>query len=252
MNTLSNKVVLVTGAGSGIGKTIAELFALEGAKVMLADIHQQNIEAVAEAIITKGGKATCFAADVSKEADVDLLIDYTLQTYETLDILVNNAGVMDSFTPVEEVSNELWEKVMGVNLNAPFYTCRRCVKIFLEKQSGNIINIASIGGLFGGRAGAAYTASKHGLVGLTKNIGYQYAQKGIRCNAIAPGGVNTNIVFGMEPHPFGFQRMNAGAANIPPAANPDAIAELALYLASDRSVFINGDVITADGGWTAY
>lgn len=252
MKLLSKKVALVTGAGSGIGKAIAGILASEGASVVLADLQQQNIEAVAADIKAKGGTALCFSADVSKKADVNLVIDFTLQNFKTLDILVNNAGVMDSFTPVEDVSDELWERVMGVNINAAFYASRRAIKIFLAKKSGNIINIASVGGLFGGRAGCAYTASKHAVIGLTKNIGYDYAAKGIRCNAIAPGGVNTNIVHGMKTHPFGYERMIAGAANTPEPANPDAIAELALFLASDKSAFINGAVITADGGWTAY
>ncbi|HVW13287.1 MAG TPA: glucose 1-dehydrogenase [Mucilaginibacter sp.] len=252
MKTLSNKVALVTGAGSGIGKAIATLFAENGASVVLADLHQVNIEVVAKDIKAKGGTAVCFAADVSRESDVKQMIDFTLQNYGTLNILVNNAGIMDNFTPVEDVTDDLWQRVMGVNINAAFYTCREAIKIFLQKNTGVIINIASVGGLFGGRAGCAYTTSKHAIVGLTKNIGYDYAQKGIRCNAIAPGGVNTNISHGMDPNPFGFERMNAGAGNIPPAANPDAIAELALFLASDKAYFINGAVITADGGWTAY
>ncbi|MCC8426403.1 SDR family oxidoreductase [Mucilaginibacter sp. UR6-11] len=252
MKLLTHKVTLVTGAGSGIGKTIAEFFADQGAKVMLTDIHQQNIEAVVTEITAKGGTASCIAADIAVKADVQQVMKYIQKTYQTLDILVNNAGVMDSFTPVAEVSDELWEKVIGTNLNGPFFTCREAVQLFLKKGSGTIINIASIGGLYGGRAGAAYTASKHALVGLTKNIGYQYAEKNIRCNAIAPGGVNTNILYGMEPQPFGFERMNAGTGNAPAAANPEAIAELAVFLASEKSAFINGTVLTADGGWTAY
>jgi len=252
MNTLTSQVALITGAGSGIGKAIAELFAKEGAKVVLTDIHQENIEAVAAEIIAKGGTASCIAADISDKENVLLVMKHLMVTYHTLDILVNNAGVMDNFTPVADVSDELWEKVIGTNLKGPFLTCREAVPVFLEKGSGSIINIASIGGLFGGRAGAAYTASKHGLIGLTKNLAYQYAEKNIRCNAIAPGGVNTNIVYGMEPHPFGFERMSAGTGNAPPAANPDAIAELALFLASEKSAFMNGSVVTADGGWTAY
>lgn len=252
MKTLANTVALITGAGSGIGKAIATLFAANGAKVVLADIHQINIEAVAKSIEASGGSALCFAADISQESDIDQLIDFTIHNFKTLDILVNNAGIMDSFTPIEEVSTELWNRVMGVNVNGAFYACRRAIKIFLKKKKGIIINVASIGGLFGGRAGCAYTASKHAIVGLTKNIGYDYAQKGIRCNAIAPGGVNTNITHDMEPHPFGLERMMAGANNTPPAANPDDIAQLALFLASDGAAFINGTVITADGGWTAY
>lgn len=252
MSQLIQKVALVTGAGSGIGKAIAQLFAAEGAIVVLADIHQANIEAVAAEITSKGGRARCIAADIADRADVQMVMKYVLENYKTLDILVNNAGVMDSFTPVAEVSDELWKRVTGTNLNGPFFTCREAIPVFLQKGSGIIINIASIGGLFGGRAGAAYTASKHGLVGLTKNIGYQYAEKNIRCNAIAPGGVNTNIIYGMEAQPFGLDRMNAGTGNAPPAANPEAIANLALFLATDKSAFINGAVMIADGGWTAY
>ena len=179
-------------------------------------------------------------------------LSYTTRSFGTLDILVNNAGIMDNFTPVDAVSDDLWKHIMAVNLDGPFYTCRGAVKIFLEKGCGSIINISSIGGLFGGRAGAAYTASKHGLIGLTKSIGYQYSTKGIRCNAIAPGGVNTNIIHGMEPHPFGYDRMSAGTGNLPESAQPVAIAELALFLASESSSFINGAVMVADGGWTAY
>lgn len=252
MNLLTKKVALVTGAGSGIGKAIATLFAAHGASVVLTDIHQQNIEVVAADINAKGGAAVCIAGDIANQADVQLLMSYVQDTYQTLDILVNNAGVMDNFTPVADLSDELWNRVLDTNLNDPFYTCREAVRLFLKRGSGTIINIASIGGLFGGRAGCAYTASKHGLIGLTRNIGYQYAEKNIRCNAIAPGGVNTNIVYGMESQPFGFERMNAGTGNAPPAANPDTIAELALFLASEKSAFINGTVITADGGWTAY
>lgn len=252
MKALSNQVALVTGAGSGIGKTIAQLFASEGAKVILADIHQQNIEAVQKCISDQGGISTCFAADIASSREVEQLINYTTEKFGKLNVLVNNAGVMDSFTPIHEVSDNLWARVTGVNFNGPFYLSRAAIKLFLQQKSGNIINIASIGGLFGGRAGAAYTASKHGLVGLTKNIAYQYALSGIRCNAIAPGGVDTNIIQGMEANPFGFDRMNAGTANMPPAAQPINIAEVALFLASAKSVFINGAVITADGGWTAY
>lgn len=252
MDLLKNKVVLVTGAGSGIGKAIAERFALEGAKLMLGDLHQENMEAVAREITDKGGSASCFAANISRTADAELLFKQTLNTYGTLDILVNNAGIMDSFTPAADVSDELWSKVMGTNLNGPFFTCRSALKLFLQKGGGRIINIASIGGLCGGRAGAAYTASKHGLIGLTRNIGYQYAGKGIKCNAIAPGGVTTNILQGMEPEPFGLERMSAGTGNLPESAQPDAIAELALYLAAEPSGFINGAVMVADGGWTAY
>jgi NAD(P)-dependent dehydrogenase (short-subunit alcohol dehydrogenase family) len=132
-------------------------------------------------------------------------------------------------------------------------TTRKVLPIFMEKQSGVIVNIASVGGLFGSIAGAAYTASKHAVVGLTRSVGYQYAKQGIRCNAIAPGGVNTNMSATMTArHPFGAERASGGMATIPRIGEPEEIAKVALFLASDEASFVNGTVITADAGWTAY
>lgn len=252
MNSLHQKTALITGAGSGIGKAIAELFAQEGANVMLTDLHADAIRIAAESIQSNGGKAAWSVANVGVQEQVDALIDQTISQFGSLDILVNNAGIMDDFTAVADVSNALWDTVIGVNLSGPFYACRKAIPVFLAQKSGIIINVASIGGLYGGRAGAAYTASKHGLIGLTKNIGYQYAPLGIRCNAIAPGGVTTKIMQDAHLHPFGFERMNAGTANNIRSADPAEIATLALFLASESSSFLNGTVVTADGGWTAY
>jgi NAD(P)-dependent dehydrogenase (short-subunit alcohol dehydrogenase family) len=122
----------------------------------------------------------------------------------------------------------------------------------VERGKGIIINISSVGGLQGSRAGAAYTTSKHALIGLTKNIGFQYATKGIRCNAIAPGGVNTAITDGVQPSPFGYERLMSGIGSNIRSAEPDEIAGVALFLASPDASFVNGAVVTADGGWTAY
>lgn len=159
---------------------------------------------------------------------------------------------MDDFAPVEDVSDESWEKIMGVNLNGLFYTCRAIMKIFKEQKSGSIVNIDSIASLRGGRAGLAYTVSKHGLIGLTKSIAYQYAGMGIKCNAIAAGGIATNIMHTVTLNFFGYDRMATGAGNMPEAGVPEDIAELALYLATDKSKFINGAVVVADVGWTTY
>ncbi len=252
MKTLENKTAIITGAGSGMGKAMAILFACEGANVIVSDLKTERVDAVVKEIISAGGKATGVAVNVSKEEEVKKMIDTAMNTYDGLDILVNNAGVMDDFIPVADVSNELWNKVIGVNLNGPFYTCRLAVPLMLKRGKGVIINISSIGGLNGARAGAAYTASKHALIGLTKNIGYMYGTKGIRCNAIAPGGVTTNIMEGANPNAFGYERMSGGFATNIRMAEPNEIAELALYLASDKSSFVNGTVIVADGGWTAY
>lgn len=252
MGKLNNKTAIVTGAASGMGKAISILFAQEGANVIVADLRQNEIDEVVNAITKNGGKAIGVICNVSKESDIKSMIDTAVGKFNTIDVLVNNAGVMDDFVPVDQVSNELWERVMGINVNGPFYACRLAVPIMLKQGSGSIINIASIGGLYGSRAGTTYSTSKHAVIGLTKNIGFMYAQKGIRCNAIAPGGVNTNIGKGMNPNKFGYERCTSGAGSMPRMGESDEIAKTALFLACSDSSFVNGAVVTADGGWTAY
>ena len=253
MQKLQGKVAVVTGAGSGMGKSIAILFAAEGAQVIAADINQESINAVVGEICKAGGKAKAVISDVTKEEDVQNMIDESVNTYGTLDILVNNAGIMDNFAPAEKITDQVWEKVFAVNTTGPMRTIRKALPIFIEKNAGIIINIASVGGLVGSRAGAAYTASKHALVGLTKNIGFQYVEHGIRCNAIAPGSVRTNIGNTIcSPDEFCMGRAMAGINLNPRIIEPEEIAHVALFLAGDDSRAINGTIITADAGWTAY
>jgi NAD(P)-dependent dehydrogenase (short-subunit alcohol dehydrogenase family) len=241
---LQNKVAIVTGAASGIGKAIAMLYAQEGAKVVACDI---NIEGIDDSAGMK------IKVDVSQQSDIDNMFDEVVKKYGTVDILVNNAGIMDNFVPAGDLTDELWNKILAVNTTGPMRTIRKALPIFLEKKKGTIVNIASIGGLCGSRAGAAYTASKYAVVGLTKNVGFQYAGMGIRCNAIAPGGVNTNIGKTIDnPSKFGMERATSGAANNVRTGEPTEIAQVALFLASDDSSLVNGTVITADAGWTAY
>lgn len=250
---LQGKVAVVTGAASGMGKAIAKLYAAEGAKVIVSDLNLEAANATVEDIQASGGEAIAVVANVAQEADIENLMDTAVSTYGTLDILVNNAGIMDNFVPAADLTDELWNKVFAVNATGPMRAIRKALPIFLEKGNGVIINVASIGGLMGSRAGAAYTAAKHAVVGLTKNVGFQYALKGIRCNAIAPGGVNTNIGTTInQPDEFGMARATAGASSNPRSGEPEEIARVALFLASDDSSFVNGEVITADGGWTAY
>lgn len=250
---LNGKVAVVTGAGSGMGREIAILFAKEGAKVVVSDRSEDHANETLQMIQSNNGTAVSVVADVSKEEDIQRMIDTAVQQFGTLDILVNNAGIMDGMTPAHEVTDELWERVIAVNTTGPMRAIRKALPIFLEKESGVIINIASVGGLNGSRAGAAYTASKHALIGLSKNVGFQYAKKGIRCNAIAPGGVATNIGVGSStPNQFGMERATAGVGANPRMGTPDEIAKVALFLASDDSSFVNGAVIVADAGWTAY
>lgn len=255
MKKLEGKVSIITGAGAGIGKAIALLFAVEGSKVVATDINQQDLNELETKIKEKGGEVTTLIADMADEEDIENMIQTALSKYGTLDILVNNAGIMDQFQPVADVENSMLEKVMKINFEGPFKAMRSATKIFLGKGSGNIINIASIGGIRGGVAGAVYTASKHAMIGLTKNTGYMYSKSGIRCNAIAPGGVQTNITDTIDMEhlsPLVNDRIMAGMPVMPRTGEPDEIAQVALFLASDDSSFINAHVCVVDGGFSAY
>lgn len=248
---LQGKTAIVTGAASGIGKAIALLFAREGANVVVSDLNGEGASQAVAEMNAAGGKAMAVVANVAEQADIDRLFDETVKAFGTLDILVNNAGIMDGFEPVGDVTDELWERVIGVNTTSVMRTSRKAIELFLPKESGSIINVASVGGLNGGRAGAAYTASKFAVIGLTKNTAFMYAKQGIRCNAIAPGAIETNIGATIgNPNPFGYSRMQLTLPLNPGAGKPEDIAGLALFLASDESRYVNGAVIAADGGWT--
>lgn len=250
---LKGKVAVVTGAASGIGRAIAELFAEQGAKVIVADLNLADAEKAAASIREKGGDATAVKTNVADADDVAAMIALAVSEYKTLDILVNNAGIMDNFEPAGDIEDAEWERVFAVNMNGVLFGTRKALNIFKEKKNGAIINISSIGGLYGSRAGAAYTASKHAVIGFTKNTGYMYANEGIRCNAIAPGAVETNIASSMTAiNEFGMGRMQPGMALNPRVGKPEEIANVALFLASDEASFVNGAVIVADGGWSAY
>lgn len=253
MERLKDQVAIVTGAASGMGKSIALLFAREGAKVVVSDLNLENAQLVVDEIGENGGTAFALVANVAKEDDIQNLINTTILTYGTLDILVNNAGIMDNFEPVEDITDDRWELIMNINAMGPMRTMRKAIPIFKEKGHGTIINIASVGGFQGARAGAIYTASKHAVIGITKNTGFMYAKFGIRCNAIAPGAVNTNIGSSItNPNKFGINNSMIGLPLSPRTAEPKEIAEIALFLATEDSSYINGAVIVADGGWTAY
>jgi NAD(P)-dependent dehydrogenase (short-subunit alcohol dehydrogenase family) len=251
---LQNKVAVVTGAASGMGKAIVTLFAAEGAKVVAADLNAEGLQAVVDQIKAKGGTAIAVPTNVTKEEDIENMINTAVKTYGKLDILVNNAGIMDNFVTVGNLQNDLWNRVLAINLTAPMMASRLALNIMKEQATGGaIINTASVGGLFGTRGGASYVASKHGLVGLTKNIAATYGQFGIRCNAIAPGGVNTNIGATITaPDMLGLEALTKGAASDhAPSGEPEQIAQVALFLVSDDASFVNGITLVADGGWTA-
>lgn len=253
MGKLDGKVAIVTGAASGMGKAIAILYSQEGAKVVVSDLNLDGANETVKEIEANGGTAIAVQTNVASEEDVNTLVDTTVDTYGTVDILVNNAGIMDGFEPIGDISTERFDKVIAVNTKSVMLTSRKVMPIFLEKNKGSIVNVASVAGICGSRGGAAYTASKHAVIGLTKNTAYMYAQKGIRANVIAPGGVATNIASSMTNiNPFGAERQGLGNATNPRFGQPEEIATAALFLGSDDSSFVNGAVITADGGWTAF
>jgi len=250
---LEGKVALITGAGSGVGRATANLFARNGSAVVLVDLLPDRVNQVAAEIKVSGGKATGMAMDLSVKTEVDRMVDEALKSSGRVDVLCNNAGIMDGVRPVADTTDDVWEKVMNVSLNAPFWASRRVIPSMLKQGGGVIINTSSVAGLFGGVAGAAYTVSKHGLIGLTRNIAAFYGTKGIRCNAMVLGGVNTNIGLGSsQPNPLGMEQLNKVAAMIPRMAEPTEIAELALFLASSKSSYVNGSCVVIDGGWTVF
>lgn len=248
---LKDKVAVVTGAASGMGLAIAKLFIEQGAKVVAADWHG---DAMAKAAAEIGGPIVGMAADVSKEAEAVAMVDRAVSEFGRIDILVNNAGVMDLFQSVADVSNETWRRVLGVNVDGPMFAMRRAVPLMLAQGGGAIVNIASVAGVGGGSAGAAYTASKHALIGLTRSTAYQYAKLGLRCNAIVSGGVTTNIMQSVDPTKLdqaALGRIGAYHAANPGMLEPIDIANVVLFLASDEARYINGVALPADMGWRA-
>ncbi|SFD81206.1 NAD(P)-dependent dehydrogenase, short-chain alcohol dehydrogenase family [Paenibacillus catalpae] len=249
---LEGKVAVVTGAASGMGKAIAELYAKEGAKVVVSDLNVEGAEAVVAGIKASGGQAIAVKTNVADLNDIHTMIDTAVQEFGTLDILVNNAGIMDNMAAIGDVEDDRWDLIFDVNTKAVMRAIRKALPIFLEKGKGVIINTASTGGFSGAHAGAAYTASKHAVIGITKNTGFMYAQKGIRCNAIAPGATMTNITASMNNvNEFGASRTKVTQGVIPRIGQPEEIAQVALFLASDESSFVNGIVLAADAGWTS-
>ncbi|MGI6436275.1 MAG: SDR family oxidoreductase [Syntrophomonadaceae bacterium] len=248
---LKDKVAVVTGAASGMGRAIAIRYAEGGAKVVAADINSGGVQDTVSVIQAVGGTAVAVLCNVAKEEDIQKMIRTAVSEYGTLDILVNNAGIMDNMEPPADITDEQWERIFAVNTISVMRATRKAVPIFLAKGSGVIINVASIGGLYGKVAGAIYTASKHAVIGFTKSTAFMYATQGIRCNAIAPGAVQTNIGQSMtNVNEFGASRTGLSLSANPGFGQPEEIAGVALFLASDDSSFVNGAVIVADGGWT--
>ena len=251
---LQGRVTVITGAASGIGRAMAELFAQEGALVVAGDHHATRLAAVADGLANRGTPIRTVVGDIGERADAEALVQTALDEHGVVDVLVNNAGIMDHMAGVGEVTDEIWRQVMRVNVDGPMYTSRLALRAMLPRGHGVILNVASIASMSGGAAGAAYTTSKHALLGLTRSTAWMYAMRGIRCNAICPGATRTNIADSMPPERLdaaGAARAGQFATLIPAWLESADIAELALFLASDAARLINGASVTADGGWMA-
>ncbi|MGR6917612.1 SDR family NAD(P)-dependent oxidoreductase [[Actinomadura] parvosata] len=244
--TFDDRVALVTGAGSGIGRAMAVAFAKAGAHVVACDIDPDSAASTATDV---GG--TAVAADIGDESSVAALVATAISTYGRIDVLCNNAGIMDTMALPADIPVEQWERVLRVNLTGTFLVTHAVLPHMLAQGGGAIVNTASEAGIRGGAAGAAYTASKHGVVGLTRSVAWAYAKDGIRCNAILPGPTMTNIANGASFDPTGAARLGPVLALGERLAQPEEMAEAALFLASDAASFVNGAIVPVDGGWSA-
>ena len=248
MKQLENKVAIITGAGSGIGKATAELFAKEGAKVVVSDIDESHGKSVVDEIVKKGGTAYFIKADSSKPEDNEALVKQTIQQFGTLDIAVNNAGIGGPLGATGEYPIDGWKKVIDINLSGVFYGLRYQIPAMLQK-GGSIINVASILGQAGTKFSPAYVAAKHGVVGLTKAGALEYADKKIRINSIGPGYIKTPLVMNSMDQ----EALNSlvGLHPIGRLGEAEEIAELLLWLASSKSSFVTGAYYPVDGGYLA-
>ena len=249
---LEDRVALVTGGGSGIGEASALAFAREGAKVVVADVDHISGEATAHAIEEAGGKAIFVRADVSQRTDVEAMIRKAIEVYGQLDCAFNNAGIEGTpFVPIADYAEEVWDRVIDVNLKGVWLCMKYEIIQMLSQGGGAIVNMASVAGLVGGREGTPYFASKHGVVGLTKAAAIEYGQSGIRVNAVCPGLIRTRmgeLVLGFGPeveaqaiaaHPIG--RIGASGE----------VAESVVWLCSDAASFVAGHAMAVDGGYVA-
>ncbi|WP_031096933.1 SDR family NAD(P)-dependent oxidoreductase [Streptomyces sp. NRRL S-15] len=247
----SGRSVIVTGAGSGIGRATALLFAKEGARVVIADVDDAAALAVAEEVAQGGGTAVAVIGDLRDQAVVDRVAATAVEEFGGIDVLVNNAGIMDSMSAAADTGDDEWERVIGVNLTAPFRLTRAALPHMLAAGKGAIVFTASEASLRGSAAGAAYTASKHGIAGLTKSLAVMYRDKGIRCNAIAPGGTATKIRVDADRDAHGPAALAPYMGNAGSPARAEEQAAAIAFLASDAASNINGVILPVDNGWSA-
>jgi NAD(P)-dependent dehydrogenase (short-subunit alcohol dehydrogenase family) len=247
---LANKVALITGAGSGMGKSAALIFSREGAKVAAVDINEAQVKETAAEITQQGGTAISLRADVSKSEDVKRMVDETVAKFGALNIVYNNAGIEGESNFISNMTEEQFDRVIAINLRGVFLGMKYSLPHLIKAGGGSIINQASIAGLIAVRGGAGYAAAKAGVIALTRVGAVEYGRYNIRVNAICPGAIETQMAQrirqGQPPNPKAIQRISV----LGRMAEPEEIAKVALFLASDDSSFATGAPFIIDGGWT--
>lgn len=241
----TGRTIIVTGAGSGIGRATAARLVAEGATVVGADLSEERLQEVAEELGAPGFRYV--AGSITDQQVVDRVV---AEAGPELWGLVNNAGIMDDFLPIAEIDDATWQRVLDVNLTAMMRLSRAAIPVMLARGAGVIVNVSSEAGIRAGAAGVAYTASKHAVIGLTKSTSLFYARKGIRCNSVAPGGVATNIQARMDTPGFAETIAPLLGAMMPPTATADELAAAITFLLSDDASNISGAVLMCDGGWS--
>ena len=252
---------VVTGGGSGLGRAIAVALAAAGAPVAVVDLFPEGGTETVGLVRDKGGRAIFVQADVSRWADVDRAVAGGVAALGPLGIMVNAAGILDGYQPIEEMAPAVWERLIAINLTGTFFGCKRALAEMLPRQAGRIINLASVAGLIGGGGGPAYVASKHGVVGLTRQSAVGAAGRRVTINAICPGPIQTGLrtnstrVLGADAPPMrGVGGDEAAIRAVVPAGRRGTVEEVAgaaCYLASEAAAYVTGHTLVIDGGWTA-
>ncbi|MBU9675039.1 SDR family oxidoreductase [Planococcus sp. CP5-4] len=255
MINYQNKVVIITGGGSGLGRAAANSIASQGGKLVLVDMNKESLEASKNEILAdfQGASIETFIANVTDEEQVKNYVQFTLDTFGKIDGFFNNAGIEGKQNLTEDYGSDEFEKVVSVNLNGVFYGMKHVLKVMKEQGYGSIVNTASVGGIRGVGNQSGYAASKHGVVGLTRNSGIEYGEYGISINAIAPGAIMTPMVEGSLKQMAGDNWEAAGKefVSVNPMkrfGKPEEVGNLVAFLLSDAAKFINASVIPIDGG----
>ncbi|EJM74860.1 NAD(P)-dependent dehydrogenase (short-subunit alcohol dehydrogenase family) [Pseudomonas sp. WPR_5_2] len=247
---LADKVVIVTGGGRGLGRSIADGFAKQGATVILVGRNLEQLNIAASEIVEAGGKAVAFVADIADEDSVSTLSKSVHETYGRIDVLVNNAGINPWYKSAEKTTLQEWRQILDVNLTGVFLTCKHVGQFMLDAGQGSIINITSVAGRVGLAKTTAYCAAKGGVEMLTRQLALEWAPKGIRVNAVAPGYFATDLTEGLRTHPVLGRRV-LDRTPMGRFGEPQEIVGASLFLASSAAAYVTGHSLAVDGGWTA-